>query len=54
MVEKEFDICLMTGKDIKENNKSEIETIRNILCNQKYSDSECLEKIAELVGIHRK
>ena len=30
------------------------ETIKNILWNQKYSDSECLEKIAELVGIHRK
>ena len=30
------------------------ETIKEILWNQKYSDTECLEKIAELVGIHRK
>ena len=30
------------------------ERIKNILWNQKYSDSECLEKIAELVGIHKK
>lgn len=30
------------------------ESIKEILWNQKYSDSECLEKITELVGIHRK
>ena len=41
----------LTGKDIEYIEK---ETIKNILWNQKYSDSECLEKIAELVGIHRK
>lgn len=30
------------------------ETIKNILWNQKYSDSECLYEIAKLVGIHKK
>lgn len=30
------------------------ESIKEIFWNQKYSDSECIEKIAELVGIHRK
>lgn len=29
------------------------ETIKNILWNQKYSDSECLCEIAKLVGINR-
>lgn len=41
----------ITGKDVEYIEK---ETIKNILWNQKYSDSECLEKIAKLVGIHRK
>ena len=41
----------ITRKDIEYIEK---ETIKNILWNQKYNDSECLEKIAELVGIHRK
>ncbi|MBS5619810.1 hypothetical protein [Eubacterium sp.] len=29
------------------------ETIKNILWNQKYSDSECLYEIAKLIGINR-
>ena len=40
----------------KNSNRKLIEkdSIKNILWNQKYSDTECLEKIAELVGIHKK